>query len=192
MGAILAPELGPANPLDIWAGEKDVAGHVATCLSTVLADEGTGIGAVVTEFGVPEADTFSTRIAEGLARLAGGPKPVLAIGFFDPSLRPDRIMDLERSGVPVLDGLDTSFEALAQLRRYETSTVYTVARGFSAQERQRVEAALEHSRRTTRLPRSTSSRRPASRRSPAPWPGEPRRGARGGSGHRLSRRRQDG
>lgn len=142
LSTILAPELAPANPVDIWAGEKDVAGHVANCLSAVLADEGTGIGAVVTEFGVPEADTFSTRIAEGLARLAGGPKPVLAVGFSTRHFAQDRIMDLERSGVPVLDGLDTSFEALAHLRRYETSKRYGAAEGFSPHERQRVEAAL--------------------------------------------------
>jgi acyl-CoA synthetase (NDP forming) len=142
MRKILAPELAPQNPIDIWSGEHDVAGHVETCLATVLADENTGIGAVVTEFGVPAADTFSTRIAEGLARLASGQKPVLAIGFSTRHFVSDRIMGLEDAGVPVLDGLDPSFVALSQLHRYETAEDYADARSFSASERQRVEAAL--------------------------------------------------
>lgn len=142
LGKVLAPELMPINPIDIWSGEKDVASHVETCLATVLSDEGTSIGAVLTEFGVPLEDTFSTRIAEGLARLANGPKPVLAIGFSTRHFVSERIMTLEAAGVPVLDGLDPSFVALSQLHRYETAKTYTADAGFSGPERDRVEAAL--------------------------------------------------
>lgn len=140
--AILAPELSPANPLDIWAGEKDVAGHVERCLSTVLSDDDATLGVFVTEFGVPAADTFSTRIAEGVARLAQGPKPVLAIGFSTRHFVSDRIMNLESAGVPVLDGLETSFTALAQLRRYESSQDYPAPRSLLETEQQAVGRAL--------------------------------------------------
>ncbi|MBW0370819.1 acetate--CoA ligase family protein [Ensifer adhaerens] len=139
---VLAPELSPANPVDIWAGEKDVAGHVANCLSTVLSDDDTSVGVVVTEFGVPAADTFSTRIAEGVARLAGGAKPVLAIGFSTRHFVSDRIMGLERAGVPVLDGLETSFAALAHLHHYRASSSYPTPPGLSDSRRLQVESAL--------------------------------------------------
>ena len=139
---LLAPELSPTNPVDIWAGEKDVAGHVETCLSTVLKDDDATLGVFVTEFGVPATDTFSTRIAEGVARLAHGPKPVLAIGFSTRHFVSDRIMGLERAGVTVLDGLETSFAALAQLRRYGSSKDYPAPRSLSEMEQQAVDLAL--------------------------------------------------
>ncbi len=141
--AVLAPELDTANPVDIWSGEKDVAGHVAACLSIALNDENTSVGIVVTEFGVPMSDTFSTRIAEGLVRLAGGPKPVLAVGFSTRHFISDRVLDLERANVPVLDGLETSFAALSQLHRYQTTNPYGIPRTIDAAERSLVEAALE-------------------------------------------------
>ncbi|PDT78670.1 acetate--CoA ligase family protein [Sinorhizobium sp. BJ1] len=139
---ILAPELSTVNPIDIWSGEKDVAGHVENCFKAVLSDEDASIGVFVTEFGVPAADTFSTRIAEGVARLAGGSKPVLAIGCSTRHFVSDRIMELERTGVPVLDGLETSFAALAQLHRYGSSKNYPTASAFSETKRQEVELAL--------------------------------------------------
>jgi acyl-CoA synthetase (NDP forming) len=140
---ILAPELSTENPIDIWSGEHDVSGHVEACLATVIADENTGIGTVITEFGVPLADTFSTRIAEGLERLADNAKPVLAIGFSTRHFVSDRIMKLEQSGVPVLDGLETSFVALSQLNGYETASAYSNPLTFSPEERLKIETALE-------------------------------------------------
>ena len=45
-------------------------------------------------FGVPEADMFSTGMAEGTVRVAGGGKPVLAIGFSTRHFESHRIMRL--------------------------------------------------------------------------------------------------
>lgn len=139
---ILAPELQPANPIDIWSGEKDVALHTANCLTAALSDPTSSVGVVLTEFGVPEADTFSTEMAEGAARVAGAGKPVLAIGFSTRHFKSDRIMRLEAKGVPVLDGLETSFAALTQLHRHQTGKPYPAARGLSDIEKRTVSQKL--------------------------------------------------
>lgn len=139
----LAPELTTANPVDIWSGEKDVALHVATCLSTALADAGASVGVVLTEFGASEVDTFATHMAEGALRLAGGEKPVIAIGFSTRHFNAERILHMEQGGLPVLDGLETSFAALAQLRHYQTRKRYLSVAGFSEIQRRHVGEALE-------------------------------------------------
>ncbi|WP_027229607.1 acetate--CoA ligase family protein [Phyllobacterium sp. UNC302MFCol5.2] len=139
---ILAPELSTTNPVDIWAGEKDISAHVANCMSTVMADDDVAIGAFVTEFGVPASDTFSTRVAEGVAKVSNGSKPVFAIGFSTRHFVSERIMTLERAGVPVLDGLETSFVALAQLRQYSSKKIYPPATGLERALKPSIEAAL--------------------------------------------------
>lgn len=140
---ILAPELSTINPIDIWAGEKDVSAHVANCMSAAMDDHDVAIAVFVTEFGVPAADTFSTRIAEGVARLSGRSKPVLAIGFSTRHFVSDRIMSLERAGVPVLDGLETSFTALAQLHHYSSKKDYPAPARLDDDVQSSIETALE-------------------------------------------------
>jgi len=60
---------------------------------------------------------------------------VLAIGFSTRHFKSDRIMRLEERGVPVLDGLETSFAALTHLHRHQTCKSYPAALGFCDKEK---------------------------------------------------------
>ncbi|MCU4655002.1 acetate--CoA ligase family protein [Roseibacterium sp. SDUM158016] len=113
---VLDSELSVDNPLDIWGGEKDLAAHTATCLETAVSDPGTAMAVIVTEFGVPDSDTFPTRMAEGASRVAGtAGKPVVAASFSTRHFASGRMREMEARGLPVLDGLETSLLAIRDL-----------------------------------------------------------------------------
>jgi acetate---CoA ligase (ADP-forming) len=114
--AVLDSELSVDNPLDIWGGEEDLATHTARCLEAVVSDPGTAMAVVVTEFGVPDSDTFPTRMAEGASRVVGtSGKPIIAASFSTRHFAPARMRDMEARGLPVLDGLESSLQAIRAL-----------------------------------------------------------------------------
>ena len=127
LAAILAPDLEPRNPLDIWAGEEDLPGHTEACLRVALDDPDTAAALVLTDFGVPESDTFPTRMAEGALRTLGGGKPVLAASFATRHFYPGRILSMEADGLPVLDGLETSLAAIGHVFRRRDRQAWPVA-----------------------------------------------------------------
>lgn len=142
LAAILAPDLEPRNPLDIWAGEEDLPGHTASCLQAALDDADTAAALILTDFGVPEADTFPTRIAEGALRTVGGGKPVLAANFATRHFFPGRILDMEAAGLPVLDGLETSLAAIGHLFRWRDRKAWPSAQPLDGAGRATVARAL--------------------------------------------------
>lgn len=143
LAAMLAPELEPRNPLDIWAGEEDLPGHTAACLQAALDDPDTAAALVLTDFGVPEADTFPTRVAEGALRTAGGEKPVLAASFATRHFFPGRILRMEADGLPVLDGLETSLAAMGHLFSRRDRQAWPVAEALNDEMRADVARALD-------------------------------------------------
>lgn len=112
----LAPELETTNPIDIWAGEEDLVGHATACLDAVASDPGTAIAAVMTEFGSAETDGFPEGMgAAGLAVARASGTPVAAISFSTRHFATATILDLERGGLPCLDGLEVSLKAIRHL-----------------------------------------------------------------------------
>jgi acyl-CoA synthetase (NDP forming) len=139
---LLSSDLEPRNPLDIWSGEEDLPGHTEACLRAALEDQDTALALVLTDFGVPEADTFPTRMAEGALRVASGNKPVVAASFATRHFFPARILDMEAKGIPVLDGLETSFAALAHLFARRDRLKWPTAPHLSTSERAATYEAL--------------------------------------------------
>ena len=116
LAGILAPELSPENPVDIWGGEEDLVGHASACLSAALDDPDTAVAMVITEFGAVDTDGFPSRMGEAAIRAAANTsKPVVAASFSTRHFAPETILNLDRSGIPVLDGLPTALRALGHL-----------------------------------------------------------------------------
>lgn len=140
---LLAADLEPHNPLDIWGGEEDLTRHTADCLVAALDDPDSAIGLVLTEFGVPETDTFPTRMADGaIAAAHASGKPVLAANFSTRHFSPARMMRMEAAGVPVLDGLETSLSALGHLFCWRDRRSWPRQQPLSEAMRSLVESAL--------------------------------------------------
>jgi acyl-CoA synthetase (NDP forming) len=117
--AKLAPELKPENPLDLWGGEADIAGHIEACLLDAANDPGTAVAAIMTEFGVATTDEFANLEAVGTIRARKkSPKPIIAITYSARQFYPDRTMRLTAAGVPVLDGNATALRALKHAFAY--------------------------------------------------------------------------
>lgn len=141
---ILDPDLEPQNPIDIWAGEEDLPGHTANCLALALQDNESAIGVVLTEFGVPETDTFPTRMAQGaLAAAAATSKPILAISFSTRHFSPSRISWMEEAGLPVLDGLEISFKALGHLFAWRDRRSWRAPQPIPDDRRQEIRVGLD-------------------------------------------------
>ncbi len=142
--SLLAPDLEPQNPLDIWGGEEDLAQHTADCLIAALDDPDSAVGLILTEFGVPESDTFPTRMADGATKAAkAAGKPLLAANFSTRHFSPSRMMRMEEAGVTVLDGLETSLAALGHLFGWRDRRSWPEPQALPEETRRRVGLALD-------------------------------------------------
>ncbi|TPL43516.1 acetate--CoA ligase family protein [Mesorhizobium sp. B2-4-6] len=142
--AILAADLEPQNPLDMWGGEEDLPRHVSDCLTAALEDPDSAIGLVLTEFGVSDDDTFPTRMADGaVAAAKRASKPILAASFSTRHFSPARILRMEQAGLRVLDGLETSLTALAHLFAWRDRPSWPQVEPMPAETRQRIASALD-------------------------------------------------
>jgi acyl-CoA synthetase (NDP forming) len=113
LDTILAPELERANPIDMWAGEEDLPGHVARCLDAAAGDPDTAAAAFMTEIGANDTDAWPSRVADGLRRAADGTdKPILGLTFSARQFFPEHTIALDRAGIPVLDGMGPGLRAI--------------------------------------------------------------------------------
>lgn len=142
LSSLLDPDLEPRNPLDIWAGEEDLPAHTEACMRAALEDPDTAVALILTDFGVPEADSFPTRIAEGALRTVGDGKPVLAASFATRHFFPGRLLKMEAKGLPVLDGLETSLAAIGHLFRWRDRKHWPEAEALCHERRECVVHAL--------------------------------------------------
>ena len=119
LAGILSPELEPENPVDYWGGEEHLVDHIDNCLQTAARDPGTAIVVGFGEFGVESQDVFTDNVSAGIKRgAAASPVPVVAASYSSRQFNPDRIMDLDRDGIPVIDGITNAIGAVAKLFRF--------------------------------------------------------------------------
>ncbi len=115
--AVLDPGLPAVNPLDAWGTGADYWGDFTTCLSAMMQDPGTAVGAVVADRGpdgkiFPEYPLFARAAAE-----ASG-KPVAIVSNHQGSGFSPAAIAVTREGLPVLDGLETFLKGVKHLFAY--------------------------------------------------------------------------
>ncbi len=113
----LDPGLPAVNPLDAWSTGADYRTDFTTCLTAMMQDPGTALGAVVADRGrngriFPEYPQFVRAAAE-----ASG-KPVMLVSNHQGSGFAPEAIDMTREGLPVLDGLETFLKGARHLFAY--------------------------------------------------------------------------
>ena len=115
--ATLDPGLPAVNPLDAWGTGADYWHDFTDCLTAMMHDPGTAVGAVVADRG-PDGKIFPEypQFARAAADASG--KPVMVVSNHQGSgFSPDAIA-VTREGLPVLDGLETFLKGVKHLFDY--------------------------------------------------------------------------
>jgi acyl-CoA synthetase (NDP forming) len=103
--------LEPINPLDAWGTGHDYQGIFGDCMSALLADPDTAIGALCVETRTGKA--LHEGYAEAMRRAhAGSEKPVIFINNLAAPGHDDLAVAITRAGLPVLIGLKPALAAL--------------------------------------------------------------------------------
>lgn len=104
LAARLDPGLEPVNPLDAWGTGNDAQGIYRDCLTAMMQDPDTAIGAVVCD---RKADGAFNHRHAGLAAavMAASGKPVVVCSNHQGSGDSRDTIEVARDGVPVLDGV---------------------------------------------------------------------------------------
>ncbi len=119
LGARLASDLVPENPVDYWGGEEHIADHVEFCMQIIANDPGTAVAVGLGEFGAVASDEFTNRVADGIMAAAeSAPVPVVAASYSSRQFNNRRIDQFSRKGMPVLDGISNMLRAFAHGFRY--------------------------------------------------------------------------
>lgn len=111
MAARLDYGLDPVNPLDAWGTGHDYEGIFRDCMSALLDDPDTAVGALCAETRTGHS------LHEGYARAmmeahAKSTKPVVVINNVAQIGDDDLALRVSRSGIPVLIGLDAGLAAI--------------------------------------------------------------------------------
>jgi acetate---CoA ligase (ADP-forming) len=111
LAAILDYGLAPTNPVDAWGTGHDYERAFGDCMTALLADPQTAIGALCVETRTGKA------LHEGYARAmkrahAGCDKPVVFINNFAAFGDDELAVEITRSGIPVLIGLEPALAAI--------------------------------------------------------------------------------
>ncbi len=115
--AALDPGLPAVNPLDAWGTGADYWDDFTRCLSAMMQDPGTAVGAVVADRG-PDGKIFPEYPHFARAAAAASGKPVMLVSNHQGSgFSPDAIA-VTREGLPVLDGLGTFLKGVKHLFAY--------------------------------------------------------------------------
>lgn len=109
--AALDPGLPAVNPLDAWGTGARYHEDFTTCLTAMMQDPGTALGAVVADRGpggliFPEYPKFARAAAE-----ASG-KPVAIVSNHQGSGAAPEAVQVTRAGLPVLDGVPVFLEGV--------------------------------------------------------------------------------
>ncbi len=115
--ATLDPGLPAVNPLDAWGTGADYWSDFTQCLSAMMEDPGTAVGAVVADRGAdgkifPEYPQFARAAAE-----ASG-KPVMLVSNHQGSGYSPAAIAVTREGLPVLDGVEVFLKGVKHLFAY--------------------------------------------------------------------------
>jgi acetate---CoA ligase (ADP-forming) len=103
--------LEPINPLDAWGTGHDYQGIFGDCMSALLADPDTAIGALCVETRTGKA--LHEGYAEAMRRArAGSDKPVIFINNLAAPGDDDLAVSITRAGLPVLIGLSPALAAI--------------------------------------------------------------------------------
>jgi acyl-CoA synthetase (NDP forming) len=103
--------LEPINPLDAWGTGHDYQGIFADCMSALLADSDTAIGALCVETRTGKA--LHHAYAEAMQQAhAGSEKPVVFINNLAAPGDDDLAVTTTRAGLPVLIGLNPALAAI--------------------------------------------------------------------------------
>ena len=115
--AALDPGLPAVNPLDAWGTGADYRGVFTACLSAMMVDPGTAVGAVVADRG-PDGKIFPEypHFARAAAEASG--KPVILVSNHQGSGFSADAIQVTREGLPVLDGLETFLKGVKHLFDY--------------------------------------------------------------------------
>jgi acyl-CoA synthetase (NDP forming) len=115
--ATLDPGLPAVNPLDAWGTGADYWDDFTQCLTAMMQDPGTAVGAVVADRG-PDGKIFPEypHFARAAAEASG--KPVMVVSNHQGSgFSPDTVA-VTREGLPVLDGLEVFLKGVKHLFEY--------------------------------------------------------------------------
>jgi acyl-CoA synthetase (NDP forming) len=115
--AALDPGLPAVNPLDAWGTGADYWGDFTSCLSAMMQDPGTAVGAVVADRG-PDGKIFPEypHFARAAAEASG--KPVAIVTNHQGSGFSPAAIAVTREGLPVLDGLEPFLKGVKHLFAY--------------------------------------------------------------------------
>ncbi|MFT6956116.1 MAG: acyl-CoA synthetase (NDP forming) [Halieaceae bacterium] len=104
----LAQDLGPGlpavNPLDGWGGGENAGSRMAACFSTLLADEGAALGAVVHDR-APESSIYPAYLDYCEQARIRSDKPVFLVSNHQGSGSDPLAVAATERGIPVVDGL---------------------------------------------------------------------------------------
>jgi acetate---CoA ligase (ADP-forming) len=118
LAALLDYGLKPTNPLDAWGTGADYERIFGACMSALLADPATAIGAFCVETRTGKA--LHEAYARAMERAhAGSDKPVVFVNNLAALGDDELAVQITRSGIPVLIGLSPALAAIkgAMLRR---------------------------------------------------------------------------
>jgi acyl-CoA synthetase (NDP forming) len=112
--ASLDPGLPAVNPLDAWGTGADYWGDFTRCLTAMMQDPGTAVGAVVADRG-PDGKIFPEypHFARAAAEASG--KPVMVVSNHQGSGVSPAAVAVTREGLPVLDGLEVFLKGVKHL-----------------------------------------------------------------------------
>ena len=137
--------LEPINPLDAWGTGHDYQGVFGDCMSALLADPDTAIGALCVETRTGKA--LHEGYAEAMRRAhAGSEKPVIFINNLAAPGDDDLAVAITRAGLPVLIGLKPALAAIRgamdrrDFRLRPAMAPAAAPKGLSAQWRKRLAA----------------------------------------------------
>ncbi len=117
LDATLDPGLPAVNPLDAWGTGADYWGDFTECLTAMMQDPGTALGAVVADRG-PDGKIFPEYPHFACAAAEASDKPVMVVSNHQGSgFSPDAIA-VTREGLPVLDGLGVFLKGVKHLFDY--------------------------------------------------------------------------
>jgi acyl-CoA synthetase (NDP forming) len=103
--------LEPINPLDAWGTGHDYQGILADCMSALLADPDTALGALCVE--TRTGKSLHEGYAEAMLKAhAASEKPVIFVNNLAAPGDDQLALDITRAGLPVLIGLSPALAAI--------------------------------------------------------------------------------
>ena len=102
---VLDPELPAVNPLDAWSrGGPDAAENITRCLTLMMQDPGTALGAVIHDR-APDGKIYESYLAYMQRARADSDKPVALVAARQGTGHDPAVVASTHAGFPVLDGV---------------------------------------------------------------------------------------